>query len=178
MVLRSLVLLLVAALGAVGAAASARKGNAARPAARPEATRLQAAVTTSCPLPAGIRSAFVRAARDTGLQLGLLVAVAETESGLRPDALSPAGALGLMQVLPSTAASLDLDGSETSSNVLAGARYLRLLLDRYQSTDVALAAYNAGPTAVDRAGGVAPSVATLTYVANVQALWRSLEGCS
>jgi soluble lytic murein transglycosylase-like protein len=60
---------------------------------------------------------------------------------------------------------------------MAGARYLKLLLDRYHSTDQALAAYNAGPTAVDRAGGIAPSRETLTYVTNVQARWRALAGC-
>ena len=60
--------------------------------------------------------------------------------------------------------------------MLAGARYLRLLLDRFHSADLALAAYNAGPAAVERAGG-APSGQTITYVANVTAAWRSLRGC-
>ena len=78
--------------------------------------------------------------------------------------------------MPTTAASLNLNVDDPASNVLAGARYLKLLLARYQSTDLALAAYNAGPTAVDRAGG-APSDQTLTYVANVQARWRALGGC-
>lgn len=116
------------------------------------------------------------AARDTGLPLALLVAVGEIESNLRPDAVSPAGARGLLQLMPTTAAELALDPDHPPSNVLAGARYLRLLLDRFQSTDLALAAYNAGPTAVDRAGG-APSMTTLTYVADVTARWRALAGC-
>ena len=60
--------------------------------------------------------------------------------------------------------------------MLAGARYLKLLLNRFQSTDLALAAYNAGPTAVSRVGR-APSRETLTYVANVQSRWRALSGC-
>jgi soluble lytic murein transglycosylase-like protein len=60
--------------------------------------------------------------------------------------------------------------------VLAGARYLRLLLERFNSPDLALAAYNAGPTAVEQYGG-APTQATMTYVANVTAVWRSLRSC-
>jgi soluble lytic murein transglycosylase len=61
--------------------------------------------------------------------------------------------------------------------VLAGARYLKILLDRYHRTDLALAAYNAGPTLVDRVGG-APWAETQTYVANVQQRWAALAGCS
>ena len=61
--------------------------------------------------------------------------------------------------------------------VLAGARYLKLLLERFQSADLALAAYNAGPTAVEAAGG-APAAQTLTYVADVTARWRALTACN
>jgi soluble lytic murein transglycosylase-like protein len=81
-----------------------------------------------------------------------------------------------LQVLPSTGASLRLDVDRPDTNVLAGARYLRLLLDRFQSPDLALAAYNAGPTAVATVGG-APTVQTETYVANVTEIWRALRGC-
>ncbi len=131
----------------------------------------------ACPIPAGFRRAFERASRETGFQLAMLVAVAQVESRFKPDARSRANARGLLQVLPSTAAELKLDPDDPESNVLAGARYLKLLLERYQSTDAALAAYNAGPTAVDRAGGMAPTAETLTYVANVQLRWRALAGC-
>jgi len=104
------------------------------------------------------------------------VAVAQVESQMTPNARSSADARGLLQVLPSTAAALRLDVSRPSANVLAGARYLRQLLDEFQSPDLALAAYNAGPTAVARAGG-APTQETLRYVANVTALWRMLRDC-
>jgi soluble lytic murein transglycosylase-like protein len=129
-----------------------------------------------CPLPKRFRPAFERARRDTGLPLALLTAVARVESNLRHKARSHAGARGLLQVLPGTARELALDPDHPPSNVLAGARYLRLMLERFHSTDLALAAYNAGPTAVARAGG-APSAAVLTYVANVTQLWRRLQGC-
>jgi soluble lytic murein transglycosylase-like protein len=130
-----------------------------------------------CPIPPKFRTAFVRAARDTGFQLSMLVAVAQVESRFKPNARSEADARGLLQVLPSTAASLKLDVDNPVTNVLAGARYLKILLDRYARTDLALAAYNAGPTAVDRAGG-APTGETVSYVANVQLRWAALAGCS
>jgi peptidoglycan DL-endopeptidase CwlO len=107
----------------------------------------------------------------------MLVAVAQVESRFRANARSTADARGLLQVLPSTGASLKLNVDMPETNVLAGARYLKLLLDRYSRTDLALAAYNAGPTAVDRAGG-APNSEALTYIANVQQRWAALAGCS
>jgi soluble lytic murein transglycosylase-like protein len=119
----------------------------------------------------------VRAARDTGFQLSMLVAVAQVESRFKPNARSAADARGLLQVTPTTAASLKLDVDDPASNVLAGARYLRLMLDRFQRTDLALAAYNAGPTVVDRLGR-APTQETQTYIANVQQRWAALAGCS
>lgn len=125
-------------------------------------------------MPARYRGAFERAARDTNLPAALLVAVGEVESNLRATARSEADARGLLQVLPSTAAALRLDADVPAANVLAGARYLRLLLDRFDSADLALAAYNAGPSAVAAARG-APSAAVVTYVANVDAAWRALR---
>ena len=106
----------------------------------------------------------------------MLVAVGQVESNLNPDARSSADARGLLQVLPSTAAELNLDANRPAANILAGARYLAQLLERFHSTDLALAAYNAGPTAVADAGG-APTGETVQYVANVTALWRQLRAC-
>jgi soluble lytic murein transglycosylase-like protein len=168
-------LLIVAAAGTLLAAAVSAPGAEDPPAAEP-VRRTTFASALRCPLPKRHRPAFERAAQDTGLPLALLTAVARIESNLRHSARSPAGARGLLQVLPSTARELSLNAKHAPSNVLAGARYLRLMLDRFHSTDLALAAYNAGPTAVARAGG-APSAAVLTYVANVSALWRRLNGC-
>jgi peptidoglycan DL-endopeptidase CwlO len=163
----------------VGAAAAAKDAKPARVLPRIPALPVRDVnASDACPIPARFRSAFERAASDTGFQLSMLVAVAEVESHFQPTAHSSADARGLLQVLPSTAASLKLDPNDPASNVLAGARYLKILLDRYESTDIALAAYNAGPTAVDRAGGRAPTNETLTYVANVQSRWRALAGCS
>jgi soluble lytic murein transglycosylase-like protein len=130
----------------------------------------------ACPFPRPLRPAFLAAARDTNLPPAFLYAVAKVESNLTPTARSSAGARGLLQLMPSTAAMLALDIDEPRSNVLAGARYLRQLLDRFGSPDLALAANTAGPTAVASAGG-APTGSVVSYVANVTALWRSVAGC-
>ena len=119
----------------------------------------------------------MRAAVDTGFQLSMLVAVAQVESRLQPNAGSSMDARGLLQVMPSTGASLNLNVDKPALNVLAGARYLRLLLDRYARTDLALAAYNVGPTAVDKANGVLGPVG-MNYVLNVENRWSALAGCS
>jgi soluble lytic murein transglycosylase-like protein len=79
--------------------------------------------------------------------------------------------------MPATGRALGLDVSTPEANVLAGARFLRQLLDRFGSADVALAAYNAGPAAVEQARG-APSGAVVRYVANVNARWRAHAGCT
>jgi soluble lytic murein transglycosylase-like protein len=169
-------LLLVAAVsGAIAGTVSANQREVTAAARIPALPRLPE-IANSCPLPAAYRPAFEAAARRTNLPLALLVAVGQVESNLRADARSYADARGLMQVLPSTAQELGLDPNEPASNVLAGASYLRVLFDRFRSSDLALAAYNAGPTAVEQAGG-APTVLTLNYVANVTSTWRELRGC-
>jgi soluble lytic murein transglycosylase-like protein len=174
---RLLALLVVALISGVvaGTVASASERAGARRARIPALPAL-AEVTAMCPVPIVYRGAFARAAHNTGLPLAMLVAVGQVESNLQADARSSANARGLLQVLPSTGAQLQLNVDRPETNVLAGARYLRQLLDHFHSTDLALAAYNAGPTAVSEAGG-APSTETWQYVANVTTLWRELRGC-
>ncbi|MDQ3067309.1 MAG: lytic transglycosylase domain-containing protein [Actinomycetota bacterium] len=130
-----------------------------------------------CPVPSELRRVFRAAARDTDLPLAMIVAVAKVESNLEIGASSDAGAHGLLQVLPSTAEELELDAYHVGENVLAGARYLRQMLDRFESTELALAAYNAGPTAVELKGA-RPNDETVAYVANVTSQWRRLVGCT
>jgi soluble lytic murein transglycosylase-like protein len=130
-----------------------------------------------CPFPRALASSFRSAASSTGLPPALLYAVAKVESKFQIDARSSVGARGLLQVMPATAAALDLNPDLPQTNILAGARYLRQLVDRFGSVDTALAAYNAGPTAVDEAGGSAPSLGVVRYVANVDAIWHDVTGC-
>ena len=96
--------------------------------------------------------------------------------GLLLVAAAGAGLAAWVSAAITAVARIESNLRHSPSNVLAGARYLRLMLDRFHSTDLALAAYNAGPTAVARAGG-APSAEVLTYVAKVTTLWRRLNGC-
>lgn len=142
----------------------------------PAGKRRAASLDPSCPVPARFRSAFAQAAADTGVPASLLVATAYEESSMNPGARSEAGAEGLFQLMPGTARELELEGNDPAVNVLAGARYLRQMLDRFGSTELALAAYNAGPTAVERAGG-APTLATLSYVKDVEARAALLFSC-
>jgi soluble lytic murein transglycosylase-like protein len=134
------------------------------------------AVSVTCPVPKPFRSAFATASAKTGVPLSLLVATAYEESHMNPNAHSRAGATGLLQLMPATARELRLNGDDPATNVLAGARYLRQMIDRFGWLDLALAAYNAGPSAVERAGG-APTTATLRYVKNIEAREGLLTGC-
>lgn len=109
-----------------------------------------------------------RAATRHGVDPTLVAAVARAESSLNPGAVSHAGAKGLMQLMDPTARALGVtDSFDPVQNVEGGTRYLAEMLKRFGSTDLALAAYNAGPTAVARHGGVPPYAETQTYVRRV-----------
>jgi len=101
----------------------------------------------------------------------LLRAVMRQESGFRPCAISTAGAMGLMQIMPQTADDLRLDDPfDPDANVDAGARYLKQLLTRYNGDRaLALGAYNAGPAAVEKSGGIPPISETIDYVSRILA---------
>jgi soluble lytic murein transglycosylase-like protein len=115
------------------------------------------------------------AARQNRLDPALLDSVIRQESGFRADVVSGAGAVGLMQLMPATARELGVsDPFDPAQNVEGGAKYLRSLLDRYDGRlDLALAAYNAGPAAVDHFGGVPPYRETQEYVSSIMAGYRS-----
>jgi soluble lytic murein transglycosylase-like protein len=116
----------------------------------------------------GLAAAIADAARSTDLSAALISAIAWRESNFSPSAVSRAGALGEMQLLPQTARRLGVDPRVTRQNVAGGAAYVRALLRRYDGDLVkTLAAYNAGPKAVDRYGGVPPFKETQAYVAAV-----------
>jgi soluble lytic murein transglycosylase-like protein len=115
--------------------------------------------------------ALIQAAADRhGLDVQLLTSVIRTESNFVPRARSRKGAMGLMQLMPQTARTYDVDDPyDAKANIEAGARHLRALLDRFE-LPVALAAYNAGEAAVRRFGGIPPFRETRAYVQRILTL--------
>jgi soluble lytic murein transglycosylase-like protein len=115
------------------------------------------------------RELATASARRHGLDPELVLAVASVESGFQPQAVSPKGAQGLMQLMPATAKELGVkDAFDPAANLDGGARYLKDLIARYDGdVQKALAAYNAGPGAVARHGGVPPYKETRRYVREV-----------
>jgi soluble lytic murein transglycosylase-like protein len=128
--------------------------------------------TPSAPIaPQAPRELLEDAAHRYGLPLQFLRSVAKAESGFRADAVSPKGAVGIMQLMPATARKLGADPTDPRQNVEAGTRYLSELLLKYKDDPYqvrkALAAYNAGPGAVDRYNGIPPYRETLNYIERV-----------
>jgi soluble lytic murein transglycosylase-like protein len=149
------------------------------PATKPDASAAVAgnAAATSSPqalAPSPYDGLIRRAAAKNQLDPALLTAVVRQESGFRADARSTAGALGLMQLMPSTAQQLGVaDPLDPEQNVDGGARLLRSLIDQFGGRlDLALAAYNAGPSAVQHYGGVPPYIETQAYVRDILTAYR------
>lgn len=108
------------------------------------------------------------AARRYGVSPVLIDAIAHTESRYRPGAVSRAGAVGIMQLMPGTARQLGVDSRDPAANIAGGTAYLRQMLDRFDGDVVrAVAAYNAGPGAVSRAKGIPNYPETVSYVGKV-----------
>ncbi|MDE3153967.1 MAG: lytic transglycosylase domain-containing protein [Acidobacteriota bacterium] len=138
-------------------------------------SRSETAVRTTRPAEASrpdrYESIIARHARQQRLDPDLVRAVIQVESGFDPKAQSPKGALGLMQLMPATAAEFGVRNPfDPAQNIRAGTQYLRTLLDRYHGDErLALAAYNAGPGTVDRYGQAVPPYAeTRRYLRQVQ----------
>ncbi|MBA2961853.1 transglycosylase SLT domain-containing protein [Ramlibacter sp. MAH-25] len=126
-------------------------------------------------------AAIVRsAAQAHGLPEALLQALIEVESGFDAAAVSPRGAVGLMQLMPGTARDLGVhDARDPAANVEAGTRYLKRLLALYgNDLALALAAYNAGPAAVNRSGGLPRNPETQAYVPRVIARYHRLQSAA
>src|SRR5688500_15357173 len=131
--------------------------------------------SASAKVPAHLASAIQDAARTHGVDPRLVAAVARRESAWNPNAVSPVGACGLMQLMPATARYLGVrDVFDPRENINGGTRYLRTLLDTFNGDlDLALAAYNAGPGAVAKHRGIPPYRETRAYVAAVRKTYES-----
>lgn len=139
------------------------------------APSLEAAVAVEAPKPASTPVELADAAADKyGLPRWLVRSVMATESAGKAAAISPKGAIGLMQLMPATAKQLGADPHDPAQNVDAGARYLRDLLLKYDyRLWHALAAYNAGAGAVQRYNGVPPYRETINYVNRIDRAYRN-----
>jgi soluble lytic murein transglycosylase-like protein len=134
-----------------------------------EMSRPMLAAHITAPPPHALEELIRTASRRYDVDERLVRAVVAAESGSDARAVSPVGAMGLMQLMPSTASELRVaDAFDPEQNLDGGVRYLRGLLDRFPGRpDLALAAYNAGPAAVERHGGMPPFSETRAYVRRV-----------
>jgi soluble lytic murein transglycosylase-like protein len=130
----------------------------------------------SAPSQSQIDRLIALAGRASHVDPALIEAIVANESGFDPNATSTSGARGLMQLMPQTAASLGVrDSYDPSQNIRGGTKYLRALLERFGDVELAVAAYNAGPAAVERYRGVPPYAETRNYVRNVLARYQELK---
>lgn len=122
----------------------------------------------------GLAAMVQAAARQQGVDPRLALAVAQCESGLDPNAVSGVGATGVMQLMPETARELGVTNpGDVQQNIAGGVKYLKSMLDRFQGDPYrAVAAYNAGPQAVQQHGGIPPYQETQEYVQRVMRMYQ------
>ncbi len=120
-----------------------------------------------------VEDLIIQTAHEYGVDPQLVRAIATAESNMNQDEISPVGAIGVMQLMPETAAGLGVDPYDTSDNIAGGTKYLKQMLDTFDgNVPLAVAAYNAGPGAVKRYGGIPPYSETKNYVGRVMDMYQ------
>lgn len=125
-----------------------------------------------------IENLIEKYAEKNGLDADFVKAVIKQESGFNPNATSHCGAMGLMQLMPATAQGLGVTNAyDAEQNIQGGTKYLKGLMDRFDNNkSLALAAYNAGPNAVKKYGGIPPYMETQNYVKSVLGSYERMKG--
>ena len=125
-----------------------------------------------------IENLIEKYAQKNNLDPDFIKAVVKQESGFNPDAKSKCGAMGLMQLMPQTAKGLGVvDAFDPEQNIEGGVKYLKSMLNRFNNDPkLALAAYNAGPAAVQKYGDIPPYKETQNYVKNILASYEAIKG--
>lgn len=121
------------------------------------------------------RKIVAQQAQINNIDKHLIEAIIQTESAFNNCAISPKGAIGLMQLMPSTAESMNLNPQIPSENIKAGIIYFKKMHDKFKNTSLALAAYNAGPNAVIKHKGIPPYNETQQYVRKVLKLYNKKQ---
>ena len=147
------------------------KSQSSRAVAIPEATIIIPGTPAALAAAGVPNSPFLETARREAARNNipeeLFLRLINVESGWNPAALSPKGAMGLAQLMPGTARLLRVDAGDPPENLAGGARYLRMMYDRFGNWPLALAAYNAGPEAVAQYGGIPPFEEAQNYVKRI-----------
>jgi soluble lytic murein transglycosylase-like protein len=145
--------------------------------AQPATGNSGSSLTGNVPATGNFSGLINQAAQKYGVSAGLIQAVIKAESNFNPNAVSSAGAQGLMQLMPGTARGLGVTNPlDPAQNIDGGAKFLKQLLNHYDgNVRLAVAAYNAGPGAVDRYNGVPPYSETQTYVSRVLGYYQSMN---
>ena len=128
-----------------------------------------------CPTldPAVVAEMVRKIAEEEGIEPDLALATAEVESAMGRDQISPAGAEGVMQLMPGTAADLGVtDRCDADANIRGGVRYLKRLFDEFGDPVLMLAAYNAGPGRVREKGGIPENAETAAYIVKILNRWK------